>query len=116
MTTYTPPPLTKPTSSRSLALLKRLKKADARFYGAYWCSHCFDQKEVFGKKFYDYVKYVECDKEGEGFGGKCKTSSGGKIRGYPTWEIGGMKVEGQMELDELEGVLDSIGAGTFTED
>jgi hypothetical protein len=27
-------------------LAKRLKGAGAQMYGAFWCSHCFDQKQV----------------------------------------------------------------------
>ncbi len=27
-------------------LARRLKGAGAQMYGAFWCSHCFDQKQV----------------------------------------------------------------------
>jgi len=33
-------------------------------YGAYWCSHCFDQKQAFGKEAYQRIDYIECAKEG----------------------------------------------------
>src|ERR1041385_8352379 len=36
----------------------------ARMYGAWWCPHCADQKELFGFAF-QYVNYVECSPPGQ---------------------------------------------------
>jgi hypothetical protein len=34
-------------------------------YGAYWCTHCYDQKQVLGYEVTDkYLEYIECDKKG----------------------------------------------------
>lgn len=32
---------------------------EAKMYGAYWCTHCFHQKELLGKQAMTKVKYVE---------------------------------------------------------
>jgi hypothetical protein len=40
------PVVTNESSPQAVALAKRLKAAGARMYGAFWCSHCFEQKQV----------------------------------------------------------------------
>lgn len=37
---------------------------DSRMYGAFWCSHCYEQKQTLGKEAYSRVKYIECAKDG----------------------------------------------------
>ena len=88
---------------------------DAKMYGAYWCSHCFDQKEVFGKQVFNKdesskfnIEYVECAKDGSNSQTKlCKSK---EVPGYPTWEIKGKLYPGEQELDELEDLVKSIMA------
>lgn len=46
-------------------------------YGAYWCSHCQNEKKAFGDSF-RYVPYVECTKDPK----KCLEKG---IEAYPTW-------------------------------
>lgn len=63
-------------------------------YGAYWCSHCQNQKKLFGQSF-KYINYVECTKETQ----KCQEKD---IKGYPTWEFAdGSKVGGEMSFQAL---------------
>jgi hypothetical protein len=33
-------------------------------YGAFWCSHCYDQKQEFGREAMAEFPYVECFPEG----------------------------------------------------
>lgn len=47
-----------------MELAKRLKAAGAKMYGAFWCSHCFEQKQAFGKEAMADFPYVECYPEG----------------------------------------------------
>lgn len=42
----------------------RLKAAGAKMYGAFWCSHCFAQKEYFGQEAMADFPYVECFPQG----------------------------------------------------
>lgn len=59
-----PPKITTHSSPRSLALAERMKLMNAKMYGAYWCSHCYNQKQVLGEEAFSLLEYNECDKEG----------------------------------------------------
>ena len=72
-------------------------------YGAYWCSHCFDQKEALGKEAFRKITYVECSKDG--YNSQTKLCKEKEVPGYPTWEINGKLYPGQQELDELEELI-----------
>src|SRR3954447_23278247 len=41
------------------AFAKCLSTKQVKMYGAYWCPHCAEQKEMFSSSF-RYVSYVEC--------------------------------------------------------
>ena len=74
-----------------------LTEAGAKMYGAYWCSHCNTQKEMFGKSW-KFVNYIECA-EGNGQTQECKDAG---ITGYPTWEFGDeSRQSGKLPLDIL---------------
>ncbi|KAL3914001.1 MAG: hypothetical protein SGILL_006272, partial [Bacillariaceae sp.] len=102
---YAPPEITTESSERATALAKSLNSLNAKMYGAHWCSHCYDQKQVFGKEaFPTYIKYIECSKDGVNSQSKlCKIM---EVPGYPTWEIQGKLYPGELELEELEELVD----------
>ena len=56
--------MTQTSEPRAVKLAKRLKVAGAKMYGAFWCSHCFDQKQDFGKEAMADFPYVECYPDG----------------------------------------------------
>lgn len=94
------PPVFEESDDRSLRLAKHLKSIGATMYGAYWCSHCYDQKKALGKKAMTMLTYVECDKRSEkNNNALCKEKD---IKGYPTWEIAGEFYAGDKSLEELE--------------
>jgi thiol-disulfide isomerase/thioredoxin len=63
---------------------KCIEKSGAKFYGATWCSHCQDEKKLFGGSA-KYLPYVECaTPDGLGQADVCRDA---KIEGYPTWEF-----------------------------
>ncbi len=68
-------------------------------YGAVWCEHCKDQKELFGDSF-KYVPYVECTVNGSRkITEECKSLG---IRRTPTWLFpDGERREGVVPLDQL---------------
>ena len=70
-----------------------LSEAGAVMYGTDWCSHCRDQKEMFGASF-DKVNFVNCDRQGD----VCLIAG---VNGYPTWKVGGENYEGAMSLERL---------------
>ncbi|HEY4514902.1 MAG TPA: hypothetical protein VJJ22_01960 [Candidatus Paceibacterota bacterium] len=56
----------------------------ATFYGAFWCSHCANQKAQFGKSA-KLLPYVECSTaDGQSQLPACKSKG---ITSYPTWEF-----------------------------
>ncbi|HMS91170.1 MAG TPA: hypothetical protein PKC87_03040 [Candidatus Absconditabacterales bacterium] len=64
----------------------------AVMYGSVTCSHCQDQKKMFGESF-EKINYVECTQEFA----RCST-----LKGVPTWEFkDGSQLEGFQELSVL---------------
>ena len=104
-----PPPISTDSSTRAMTLANDLKSLDARMYGAYWCSHCYDQKETLGKQAFSKLEYIECSKDGVNSQNKlCKSK---EVPGYPTWEINGKLYPGEQALEELEELVSNIKAG-----
>src|SRR3989338_11299699 len=63
---------------------KCLKDKGAKFYGAFWCSHCQNQKKLF-ESSEKYLPYVECSTpDGNGQLEVCKKEN---IQAYPTWQF-----------------------------
>ncbi len=54
-------------------------------YGLYWCPHCIEQKEMFGKAF-QYVPYVECAIKGSHDLAPACAAAGVKL--FPSWQFG----------------------------
>jgi hypothetical protein len=52
------------STAADVKLAKHLTAKGAKFYGAFWCSHCFDQKVQFGAEAAALLPYVECFPEG----------------------------------------------------
>lgn len=80
-------------------LAEHLKKVDAKFYGAYWCPHCTEQKELFGRSAAS-LPYVECSP----LGPKARQASACEERGiktYPTWVINGQRHQGVQTPTDL---------------
>ncbi|KAK9819923.1 hypothetical protein WJX72_003961 [[Myrmecia] bisecta] len=109
---YNPPAVATASSSRSVQLAQRLRDAGARMYGAFWCSHCHDQKELFGKDAMAAFPYVECYPDGYYRGVKlAQPCLDAKIQAFPVWIIGGQQYEGEQSFDKLEAALAKARAG-----
>lgn len=80
-------------------LAKCLTDKGAKFYGASWCAHCKNQKEMFGQAA-QYLPYVECSTEdGKSQLPICKENN---ITGYPTWVFAdGSRESGEVPLEKL---------------
>lgn len=61
---YSLPEVTSASGPDAVSLAERLAAAGARMYGAFWCSHCYDQKQAFGAEAMAAFPYVECYPEG----------------------------------------------------
>lgn len=79
---------------------KCVSSKGARMYGAWWCPHCAEQKELFGLAF-QYVNYTECGIEGQTTGMNEQCTNAG-IKHFPTWQFpDGHREEGVMPLEDL---------------
>lgn len=74
------------------ALATHLDAQGARFFGAYWCPHCKEQKELFEASA-SRLPYVECTPEGRNGPVNVACVAQG-VEDYPTWIIGGRKFTG----------------------
>nr|XP_018450399.1 PREDICTED: thiol-disulfide oxidoreductase LTO1-like isoform X2 [Raphanus sativus] len=82
--------ITTSSSPYAVALAKHLNSIGAKMYGAFWCSHCLEQKEMFGREAAKLLNYVECFPEGYKKGVQIfKACSDARIEGFPTWMING---------------------------
>lgn len=86
------------TSSYEAQLAQHLEATGGVMYGAYWCPHCADQKDMFQESA-DQLPYVECAADGDNPQPELCQQKG--IQGYPTWEISGQLYPGVQSLDEL---------------
>ncbi|NMF58533.1 protein disulfide isomerase family protein [Pseudanabaena yagii] len=92
-------PVTTTSTPQAIALSKYLKKIGAKVYTAYWCPHCHNQKERFGKEAVKNLQVIECDRRG--VNPQTQLCIDKKIRGFPTWEINGRFYEGDRTLENL---------------
>jgi uncharacterized membrane protein len=81
------------------ALAEHLNASGARFYGAYWCPHCEQQKAAFGASA-KRLPYIECSPRGRG-GPVATDCLAEEIKNYPTWLIDGNRFERTMTPEQL---------------
>lgn len=89
-------------------LAQHLRQTGAVMYGAYWCPHCCEQKEFFGKEAFKEFNYVECAEGGKDAQvetcQKVLTEAEkqlGQKPGFPTWQIKGRFYSGRQTLQQL---------------
>ena len=80
-------------------LANHLSETGAKFYGAFWCPHCRDQKELFGSSVHR-LPYIECSPGGQGTPQAPACDAAG-VKSYPTWIIDGKRYVGTQSLDDL---------------
>ncbi|KAL2241141.1 UNVERIFIED_CONTAM: Thiol-disulfide oxidoreductase LTO1 [Sesamum indicum] len=90
---YVETEITKESSPLALSLAKHLRSIGAKLYGAFWCSHCVDQKQMFGREAAKLLDYVECYPDGVREGTQmAKACFDVELKGFPTWEINGQAI------------------------
>ncbi len=94
-----PPAVIAISSPEKIKLAEHLTQEGAVMYNAYWCPHCHDQKELFGKVAAEKLNLVECAKDG--FNNKRELCEAKGITGFPSWEIKGSIDSGVKSLKEL---------------
>ncbi len=105
-------PLVSSTSSTSATkLAEHLNKVGAVKYSAYWCPHCHEQQELFGKEAVSKLLLVECAPDGVNSQTElCKEK---EIEGFPSWEINGKIEAGVKSLEELSDISGYKGTRDF---
>ena len=76
-----------------------LAESGAKFYGAYWCPHCQEQKALFEASV-DRLPYVECSPDGRN-GAESLACRDADVADYPTWIIGTSRKTGVLAAKEL---------------
>ena len=92
-------PATGPEKPYLKALAIHLRDSEARFYGAYWCPTCQEQKEMFEASA-DRLPYVECTPDGRN-GALNFTCVANDVKDYPTWVIDGRRHVGLVSVVKL---------------
>lgn len=82
------------------ALAGCLTGKGAKMYGAYWCTHCNKQKQMFSSAFAD-IDYVECANQDDPQKQAPACDQAG-VTSYPTWIFAdGSRLTGEVKLEEL---------------
>lgn len=114
-TTAAEPPygweITTTSGEAEIALAKHLTAIGAKKYGAFWCPHCYEQKQLFGKEAFDEINYIECDPNGKN--PQVQACVDAEIKSYPTWEVKGKIYRGTQLLDKLAEASDYQGPKNF---
>jgi uncharacterized membrane protein len=105
------PPITTTSTAAELALAKHLKDTGAKMYGAYWCSHCYEQKLLFGQQAAKQIPYIECAPDVKN--SQPQVCEAAKITGYPTWDIKGQQYSGAQTLQKLAELSGYTGPRNF---
>lgn len=106
------PPITLASGPAEVALARHLNDTGAVMYGAWWCPHCHDQKQVFGAEAAETMPYVECAEDGVSPQvSLCRSKP--QITGFPTWEIDGEFYPGTQSLERLAELSGYTGPTDF---
>jgi uncharacterized membrane protein len=95
-----------------LALAEHLKQSGATMYGGWFCSHCYEQKQLLGREAVKAsLPYVECAADGKNT--KVELCQKEGIKGFPTWDIKGQKYPGVQPLEKLAELSGYTGPKNF---
>jgi uncharacterized membrane protein/glutaredoxin len=103
--------ITTTSGAAEIALAEHLAASGAKEYGAYWCPHCFQQKELFGKEAFAKVPYVECAPDGVNAQTQACQAAG--VKAFPTWVINGEIHSGVRSLEKLAELSGYTGDRNF---
>lgn len=105
------PAITTTSGTAEMALAQHLSSIGAKMYGAYWCPHCHDQKQLFGQQAFAQIDYVEC--ASDGLDARVDLCQAANITGFPSWEINGQVYPGTQSLVKLAEISGYQGPNNF---
>jgi uncharacterized membrane protein len=103
--------VTSQSGASEIALAEHLKKTGAKMYGGWFCSHCYEQKQLFGREAKASINYIECHAQGKDPQVDLCRKEG--IEGFPTWDIGGKKYPGTQPPEQLAKLSGYTGPQDF---
>ena len=105
------PMITTKSSKQKIEFAKFLNENRIIMYSAYWCPHCHDQKQLFGKKATEELTIIECAKDG--IDNQYELCEQKGIEGFPSWEINNNIYSGTRDLQELANMAGYTGDTNF---
>ncbi len=105
------PAITTSSSPQKVKFAKFLSDNDIKMYSAYWCPHCHDQKQLFGKKAVKELVVIECAQDGKN--SQYELCREKQIEGFPSWEIKGKIYSGVKDLNDLAIITGYAGDSNF---
>lgn len=103
--------VTTTSGEAEIALARHLKQVGAKAYFAYWCPHCYEQKQLFGKAAIGELNAIECAPDGKNPQTQLCKDVG--IKAFPSWQIKGELTTGIKTLDELADLTGYQGSRDF---
>jgi uncharacterized membrane protein len=103
------------STAAEIELAKHLTQKGAKMYSAYWCPHCYEQKQLFGKEAWAQVTNVECAADAKKNPQPAACTQAG-IKGFPTWSIDGKLDPGAKKLAKLAELAGYKGNTAFKYD
>jgi uncharacterized membrane protein/glutaredoxin len=88
------------STAAEIDLAKHLTQKGAKMYSAYWCPHCYEQKQLFGKQAWAEITNVECAVDAKKNPQPEACTKAG-VKGFPTWIIDGKLDPGVKKLAKL---------------
>jgi uncharacterized membrane protein len=104
-------PITTTSGEAEIALAKHLKSSGAKMFSAFWCPHCYEQKQLFGKEAFAEINSIECDPKG--VNPQTQLCQDTKIQGFPSWQINGQLYPGTQTLERLAELSGYQGSKDF---
>jgi uncharacterized membrane protein/glutaredoxin len=108
--------ITSTSSPAEIRLAKYLTEKGAKMYGSYWCPHCYEQKQLFGKQAWEQVTYIECGEGATEHPSQTAACNQAGVKSYPTWFINGKLDIGGKKLAKLAKLTGYTGNTEFKYD
>jgi uncharacterized membrane protein len=103
------------SGTAEIALAEHLAQKGAKMYSSYWCPHCYEQKQLFGKQAWEKITNIECAPDAKKNPQPELCTKAG-IKGFPTWSIDGKLDPGVKKLSQLSKLTGYQGDTQFKYD